>query len=56
MHEQALPFVLGVLTGLVVGLILQNIFFVKAIKTAKDKEEAEDDWWKKGEPPPWDKE
>lgn len=49
---------LGMVAGLLLGLIIMHLGFISAARATMNKPEDEekDDWWKKGEPAPWERE
>jgi F0F1-type ATP synthase assembly protein I len=46
----------GAILGLILGMIVMHAGFISAVRSASKEKEKEDpdDWWKRGEPAPWD--
>lgn len=50
-------FLLGLVVGLLIWLIVMYAGFISVVRSAdkKKSEDNRDDWWKKGEPAPWER-
>lgn len=47
-------FLLGIICGVIVILIFIWML-AKTVKGSQQEQEHQDEWWKRGDPPPWEK-